>query len=81
MLCCKYVFFAVGWTSETRYIGGVLMLCSKTRGCVAVQVVCVFCYLVVFKVMRGITDTKRQERLKRPTRCLFVARVRSGPRH
>ena len=33
-------------TSETRCFGGLIVICSKTTGCVAVQAVCVFCLVV-----------------------------------
>jgi hypothetical protein len=53
-------------TSETRCFGGVLLICSKTTGCVAVQAVCVFCYLSSIYTDAWAADYKTQITHKKP---------------
>jgi hypothetical protein len=53
-------------TSETRCFGGVLVICSKTTGCVAVQAVCVFCYLSSIYAAAWAADYKTHRTHKTP---------------
>ena len=60
-------------TRETRCFGGLIVICSKTRGCVAVQVVCVFCYVSSIYICAWAADYKTNRTDKKPYNGVLTA--------